>query len=337
MTAGAEVIEQVIVKINGEIFTKSELEARQVAALRQSGQLERNANPTDAQLRKMLDDLTPQLMVSLVDEVLLVQRGQELGYKLSDEQFKTIVDSLRKDNKLETEEQFQAALKSENLTMADLRKTLERQMMVDRVRQTEVFERVGVSEEEDRNYYAEHLSEFTTPAEVTLREVFVAVKKAGATPTEAEDAAAREKAVGLRQRALAGESFEKLAADFSDAPSRSNAGLIGPINVEDVSADLRRLIDQMKVGDVTAVLKTPTGYQLLKLESKSETTTAPFDEIREKISDRVVMTKRQAEYDKYLLKLRSEAIIEWKNADVKKAYDVGLEQIKAGAKPPISQ
>ena len=334
MTAAhAEVIEQVLVKINGEIFTKSDLEARQVVALRQSGQLEREANPSDLQLRKMLDDLTPDLMVGVVDETLLVQRGRELGYKLSDEQFKTVVDSIRKDNKLDTDEQFEAALKQENLSMADLRATLERQMMVDRVRQSEVFDRIGVSEEEDRTYYSTHLSEFTTPSEVTLREVFVAVKKAGTTPTDAEDAAAREKAAGLRQRAIAGESFEKLAADFSEAPSRANAGLIGPISAEDVSADLRRLIDQMKAGDITELLKTPAGYQLLKLESKSETTTAPFDTVRDKISDRVVVTKRQEEYQKYLLKLRSEAIIEWRNLDVKRAYDAGLERTKAPPSP----
>ena len=89
----------------------------------------------------------------------------------------------------------------------------------------------------------------------------------------------------------------------------------------------------MKAGDITELLKTPAGYQLLKLESKSETTTAPFDTVRDKISDRVVVTKRQEEYQKYLLKLRSEAIIEWRNLDVKRAYDAGLERTKAPPSP----
>jgi parvulin-like peptidyl-prolyl isomerase len=333
----AEVIEQILVRVNGEVLTKSDLELRQIAALRQSGKIQANSNPSDAELRAMLDEVTPQLLVGIVDEMLLVQRGRELGYKLSDEQFQGVVDSLKKDNKLETEEQFEAALKQENMTMADLRKNLERQWTVERVRQLEVLGRVAVTEDEARAYYDSHLSEFTTPAEITLREVFVATAKSSATATEAEDAAAREKAAGLRQRALGGESFEKLASDFSDAPSRANAGLIGPLNLEDVSAQLRQLIDQMKIGDITQLLRTATGYQLLKLESRTEARTMPYEEARNRISDLVFTDKRQVEFDKYLEKLRAQAVIDWKNEDVKKAYETGLAQSKAGAPPPAAQ
>src|SRR5262245_32422287 len=114
----AEIIEQVLVKVNGEIFTKTDLEGRQVAALRQMGQqIDPKSNVTDAQLRKMLNDATPQVMVNVIDEMLLVQRGRELGYKMSDEQFQNTLDLLKKDNKIESDEQFQEALKQEHMTL----------------------------------------------------------------------------------------------------------------------------------------------------------------------------------------------------------------------------
>src|SRR3954447_6267974 len=88
---GAEIIEQILVKVNGEIFTKTDLETRQVQALRQRGiQIDPKDDPTDAQLRQALNSVTPQLMVDAVTEMLLVQRAKELGYKLSDEQFKQV-------------------------------------------------------------------------------------------------------------------------------------------------------------------------------------------------------------------------------------------------------
>src|SRR5437867_8511948 len=128
--ARAEIIEQILVKVNGEIFTKSDLEARQVTALRQMGQqFDPKAN-TDQQLRKMLDDVTPGLMVGVVDEMLLLQRGRELGYKMGDDQFKSILENIKKENKIENEDQFQAALKQENMTMADLRRNLEKTVVV---------------------------------------------------------------------------------------------------------------------------------------------------------------------------------------------------------------
>src|SRR5947208_169135 len=157
----AEIIEQILVKVNGEIFTKSDLEQRQVALLRQKGQqFDLKSNPSNEELRKALDEITPQIMVEAVDEMVVVQRGKELGYKLSDEQFKSVVDNIRKENKIESDEQFLAALKSESMTMVDLRRNLERSMISQRVQQNEVIGKIGVTEDEARKYYQTHLNEF---------------------------------------------------------------------------------------------------------------------------------------------------------------------------------
>ena len=108
----ADIIEQILVKVNGEIFTKTDLENIQVQALRQRGQqIDLKSEQSDTQLRKALDEVTPQLIVNVVDDMLIVQRGRELGYKLSDDQFKNAVDSIKKENKIQTDEQFHAALK----------------------------------------------------------------------------------------------------------------------------------------------------------------------------------------------------------------------------------
>jgi len=321
----AEVIEQVLVKVNGEVFTKTDLETRQVAALRQLGQqVDPKTDPSDAQLRKMLDDVTPQLLVNLVDEMLLVQRGHELGYTMTNDRFQSIVDSIKKDNKIETEEEFQAALKQENMTLTDLRKNLEKQMIVSQVQQNEVLSRIAVSDDEARRYYDSHKSEFTSPQTITLREIFVAVPGDGVNLNVGRDEEARAKAEAIRKRALDGESFEKLAADLSDAPSKANAGLIGPLNLSDLSPEIRNLVDPMKVGDITTLLRSTKGYQILKLESRSAADLMPFDKAREQISERVFTGKRNEEFQKYLEKLRSQAIIEWKNPELKKAYDQGL-------------
>jgi peptidyl-prolyl cis-trans isomerase SurA len=322
----AEVIEQILVKVNGEILTKTDLETRQVAALRQLGQQpDMKTDPSDAQLRKMLDDVTPQLLVNVVDEMLLVQRGKELGYTMGNEQFQSILDSIKKDNNIESDEQFQAALKQENMTLTDLRRNLERQMIVSRVQQNEVLGKLGVSDDEARKYYDAHIGEFTSPQTITLREIFVSIPGDGVTLNVGRDEETRAKADQIRARAHAGESFEKLAADFSDAPSRANAGLIGPLNLNDLSTDVRKLVEPMKAGDVTAVLRSNKGYQILKLESISAAEILPFDKAREDISNRVFTEKRNEEFQKYLVKLRSQAIIEWKNQDLKKAYELGLK------------
>ena len=325
---GADIIEQVLVKVNGEIFTKTELEARQVATLRQLGQFDPASDPTGVRLRQKLNEITPELIVNVVDEMLMVQRGRELGYRLSDEQFQSVLDSIKKDNSITSDEQLETALKQENMTLADLRKSVERQMISSRVQQNEVLGRVAVSEEEARRYYDSHMSEFTTAQNVTLREIFVSVPGDGKTVNVGEDEVARAKILEIRQRALAGESFEKLASDLSDAPSRANAGLIGPLNLDELAPDLRKRIEAMKVGEVSDLMRSPRGYQILKLDSSTPAQTMPFEKARDEISTRVFTEKQRGEVQKFLETLRTQAIIEWKNQDLKKAYDAGLQQLK---------
>ena len=323
----AEIIEQILVKVNGDIFTKSDLEQRQIASLRQKGQaIDLKSDPNNLQLRKALDEITPQIMVHAIDEMIVVQRGKELGYTLSDQQFKSVVDNIRKENKIETEEQFQAALKSENMSMVDLRRNLERSMIYQRVQQNEVLAKIGVTDDEARKYYETHLKEFTTAPTVTLREILVAVAGDPKVMNVAADEAAKTRADEIRRRVTTGgEDFEKLAADVSDAPSKANAGLIGPLSVTDISPELRKLIEGMKAGDVGELVRTSRGYQILKLESITATQTLPLDQAREQISERVFTDKRKAEFQKYLQKLRAQAIIEWKNEDVRKAFEAGVK------------
>src|SRR5689334_4451283 len=88
----SEVIEQVLVKVNGEIFTKSDLEQRQIAALRARNRgITENDLKNDAELKKALADITPGIVVQAVDELLMLQRAKEMSLKLTDERFNEVV------------------------------------------------------------------------------------------------------------------------------------------------------------------------------------------------------------------------------------------------------
>ena len=135
---------------------------------------------------------------------------------------------------------------------------------------------------------------------------------------------AREKAAAIRARIVKGEAFEKVAAEASDSPSKANGGLIGPISRDEMNEELLKMLSKMKVGDLTPVVNTATGAQFFKLESSIESTTLPFEAARARIADRISGEKIGAEFKKYMARLRSQAIIEWKNDDLKKAWEIGI-------------
>lgn len=319
-----EILEQILVKVNGDIITKTELEQRQIAALRQRDPNFRPAS--DAELQQALVEVTPDLIVNAIDEMLLVQRGRELGYALGTEQFQGIVDNIKKENKIETEEQFQAALEQEGLTLDDLRRQVERQMLVSRVQQVEVAGKISVSEDDVKKFYEENRESFTTEPQLTLREILIAVPTTDQGVNVAAADAARARAEEVRKRLESGEPFAQLASEISESGSKANGGLIGPIARSDLSPELLEEIDPLQVGALTRVLRTTRGYQIIKLETRTQQQVKTLDEARPEIADRLAADKQRGHMLNYLRQLRAQAIIDWKNEEIKKAYDLGIQQ-----------
>lgn len=330
----ADIIEQILVKVNGEIITKTDLEQRQISAIRQRPEVQ-NMRGDDAALAKLLSEVTPQVILEAVDELLLLQRGKELGYAMGDDQFKSILENIRKENKIETDEQFQQALQQEGMTMLDLRRQLEKQMLVSRVQQAEVMGKISVSDDEVKSYYETHQAEFSSQPQVTLREILIAVPTTEGGVNVAIDEAARERANEVHKRITAGEPFPRMAADASDSPSKANGGLLGDIPWTDISPELQKELQPLKAGQITRVLRTSRGYQILKVDARNDGTTRTLEEAREDVSNKVFDGKRRVEFQKYLVRLRGQAIIEWKNDEIKKAYEVGVtaQDAPAEAKP----
>jgi peptidyl-prolyl cis-trans isomerase SurA len=320
----AEILEQVLVKVNGDIFTKTEFEQRQVNLLRERPELA-NLAPNSPQLRQAITEATPDLIVGAVEELLMVQRGRELGYALGDDQFKSIVDGIRKQNNLDDEAKFLAALKQEGLTLADLRRNIERSMLINRVQQADIMEKISVTEEEEKTYYEAHRQQFTTPSAITLREILIEVPTTAQGVSVAADDAAKLKAEDIRKRLQAGEPFARLAGELSAASSKANGGLIGPINHDELAPQLQQLLDKLEIGGLSDVLRVQRGYQILKLESRSAVKTRTFDDAKDEIARKVAEEKSKGELVKYMDRLREQASITWHNDELKKAYEQGLE------------
>jgi parvulin-like peptidyl-prolyl isomerase len=332
----AEIIEQVLVKVNGEIVTKTELEARQIEAIRT--RMKQDVSPdaikNDEQLKKLLAEVTPIILVEVIDDMLMMQLAKERGYRLRDEQFKEWLTSIRNDQGLQDDQKFMAALKQEGMTIDDLRRQVERQFMIGQVRRDEVGSKLTITEEEARQYYLNHPAEFTRGANVTLREILIEIptttQKGQAVINVAQEDETRQRAIAVRGRIVAGEDFGKVASEVSAAPSKANGGLIGPINVAELSESLQKMVKTMKPGEVTPPIRGARGFQILKLETLKEAALEPFDSVRDVVAERVHAERQRQEVRKFLNRVRSQAIIEWKNLELKKAYEQVVAELVPG-------
>jgi peptidyl-prolyl cis-trans isomerase SurA len=319
-TPKSTIVERVLVRVNGEIFTQSQLTQRQIAALRDMEKEKRD----DSKLAETVASITPELLVSAVDELLLVQRGREMGVKYSDEQFKDSLDRIKKQNNLD-DNQFKAALAQEGLTLDELRQQLEKSALVMAVQQREIGPSMQITQEEQRQYYDKHKPDFMTPLTVTLREIMVAVSTSTQNGQNmfavSDDASAKARIEALRTRALAGENFETLARASSDSTTKTTGGLIGPVNVEDLTPALKDAIAALQPGGITLPLRGPRGYQLFRLEARSTPELRAFDTVRGDIERAIRDERLEPETQKMLARLRTQAVVEWKDDTFRQIYE----------------
>src|SRR5262249_6435520 len=160
-----------------------------------------------------------------------------------------IVEQVKKENKFD-DAQLKAALAQEGMTLESYRQMAERSMIITAVQRNEIMQKATLTDEEARQYYDTHKSEFMKPATVTLRELIVNVPMEQRDGQDvfnvAADEAAKKKIEDARARVAKGEDFAKVAAEVSDSGSKANGGLIGVVNTDQMNPDLRATIEKLK-------------------------------------------------------------------------------------------
>ena len=312
------VVERVLVRVNGEIFTQSQLTRRQIDALR-------DLKPTaNTNLEAEVTKLTPGLLVAAVDELLLVQQGRELGMVFTESQFQSAIENIKKENKLD-DAGLKEALQQEGLTLEELRQQFERSYLRQGVEQREIGPSMSITLEEQRQYYKRNSTQFMTPLTVTLRELFLNVATTAQGSEQvfsvADDESVRSRIEAFRKRALSGEDFAALVAANSESATKASGGLVGPVNVEDLSPALKDLVAKLEPGGLSEPVRTPRGYQIFKLEARSVPELRPFEDVRREIENAIRAERIGPETQKMLVRLRSQAVIEWKDETLRQLYE----------------
>jgi peptidyl-prolyl cis-trans isomerase SurA len=260
----------------------------------------------------------------------MLQRASDLGYRVDDDQVDRVIESIKTENSITSKQEFDELLQREGIGRPMLRASLARQILIQQVRQSDVFGKIRVSEDEARAYHAARRDEFAIPAAVTFREIVVGVPP-GRTEREARMTQAQRDAALIRfvragDRVRNGADFASVARDFSEAPSAAAGGLVGPVSPSELPETAWRALSRLQAGDVSESVSIEGAYALLKLETWTEGDPQPFDKSRDAVIARLTEERQRAELEKYLRRLRTRAIIEWKSAELKSAYERHLAQ-----------
>ena len=93
------------------------------------------------------------------------------------------------------------------------------------------------------------------------------------------------------------------------------------------------MLENMKPGEITQPMRAAKGYQILKLETSKQSGVRPFDTVRDVVADRVYQERSRSEMRKFIERVRRQAIIVWKNEELRKAYEQQLAAMSSGTNP----
>ncbi len=294
--ASAEIIEEIVAVVNGDIITKSDFEEEEQMLIAESYR-----QFAGEELDRKVKDIREQLLMQLIDRKILVHKAEAM-YD-TEKMGEAFMESFKDFNQIKDEEELERLLAREGMTVEQLTERLIENFAPDEVIRFEVASRIAVGDKEVEAYYREHPDQFRVAGEVTLREIVLLAK------TEARKLERRSEAEEIIRRAASGEDFADLARELSEAGTKENGGLLGPLNRGELAAQLDELAFGLPVGEVSEIVETPHGLHIIKVDSRTEDGLAPLEEVRERLRAFLEERKTMEELARFMEKARSEA--EW--------------------------
>ncbi|OQR27527.1 molecular chaperone SurA [Pseudomonas sp. T] len=208
--------------------------------------------------------LTQQVLERLIIENIQLQIGDRSGVRITDEELNQAMGTIAQRNNMSLD-QFRAALSHDGLSYDEAREQVRREMIISRVRQRRVAERIQVSEQEVQNFLASDLGKIQLSEEYRLANILIPVPDS-ASP-ETVQAAARQ-AQEMYEQLKQGADFGQLAVSRSAGDNALEGGEIGWRKAAQLPSPFDSMVGSLAVGDVTEPVRTPGGFIIIKLEEK---------------------------------------------------------------------
>jgi len=301
---------RIVAVVNDEVITQAEMHRALVPVYLQ---MQASLGPED--LAKQMDEVREKVLSQLIDERLMLQEARaprpvEVGkgkigtppvIEVSAEEVEELLKDTQK--RFASPEEFEQALQEQNLTAEDLKLRFKDQITIRKLIGREIHSRLAVSPSEVTAYYEAHKADFITPQAVQVATILIRPKD------NLDVARAESLAKDLYRQLGQGADFYDLARRYSDGFNPSMGGRIGLLEKGKNRKEIDGVLFDLKAGQVSPVIKTPSGFHLFLIESVRPARQAALSEAQSNIQDRLLSEKGSVRYTDWIAKLRADSYI----------------------------
>jgi peptidyl-prolyl cis-trans isomerase SurA len=250
----AQELDAIVAIVNDDVIMRTELEDR-VRTVR-------------SQLREQGTELPPgtvlerQVLDRLILTKLQTQMAEETGIRVDDESLNRTISNIAAENKVSLE-QFRAILEEDGYSYEKFREDIRNEILVSRLRQRQVDNRVTVTEQEVENFLSSQAQQGQASVEYRLRHILIALPDA---PSAEEMDEAEAQATMIMEKLRGGADFAQLAAAYSRGQQALEGGDLGWRRPDQVPSLFVDVVARMKPGDISDLIRSPGGIHILKLD-----------------------------------------------------------------------
>jgi peptidyl-prolyl cis-trans isomerase SurA len=294
--ADAAVVDRIVAVVNEDVVTLYDIEL----LLRPMAQdLKRQGLPPERE-RQALARLREEMLNNLIDTKLTEQEVKRYKIAVAEEEVDNHIRQLKQRRSL-TDESLKAGLAQEGLTLEEYRKEVKLQIQRSKLVNREVRSKVVITQAEIKDYYEKNKTKYGGGKQYYLWNLFV---KLPSNPTPAEGQAAK----ALLQEALAevnrGRPFEELVRLTADGAKGIQGAELGLFRIDELTSQLRDVVQGMKPGQVSGIVESDFGYQVVYVQQINETAGKPMAQVEEEIQDILFRERVDSRFAAWLADLR---------------------------------
>ncbi len=172
----------------------------------------------------------------------------------------------------------------------------------------EVTGKIALSDDEKKKYYDTHKEEFEVPETVKVRHILIRTEQ---NATEDNKKKAKQKAEDILRRLTSGEDFAKVASEVTEDPStKASGGDLGFFPRGRMVKSFEDAAFSLKPGEISGIVESPYGYHILKTEEKKPAHTESYQEVSEKIQQKLLQEKSKTRINEFMEKATKDAGVE---------------------------
>ncbi len=252
----ASLLDRVVAVVNNDVVTRLDLDEQIKLATQQ---LKRQGTPLPA--REVLER---QLLERMVTSKVLVQLARDTGLRVDDTQLQRAIERISQENKL-SPDAFRKQLEKEGVDFGRFREELRNEILISRLKEREVDSKILITDAEVDNYLKNQQGQGSKGDEYSLAHILVLVPEQASPEQIQAKRAVAEKALG---QIRGGADFRQVSAGVSDAQNALEGGPLGWRQTSRLPQVFVEAAKNMKVGDVSTVLRSANGFHILKLLDK---------------------------------------------------------------------